>query len=87
MGVPFPPKKFKNSKLRMETRNYSSKSWYEALTPRKLGVLNNSVSYELWLSGSAELVEEHTEVPCFMKTVKNTFLENVELTMRKYQVK
>ena len=36
-----------NSKLGMETRNYSSKSWYEALTPRKLGVLKDSVSYEL----------------------------------------
>ena len=36
-----------NSKLGMETRNYSSKSWYEALTPRKLGVPKDSVSYEL----------------------------------------
>ena len=44
-----------NSKLGMETRNYSSKSWYEALTPRKLGVLKDSVSYELCLQGQWNL--------------------------------
>ena len=40
-------KKLRNSKLGMEIRNYSAKSWHEALTPRKLGVLKDSVSYEL----------------------------------------
>ena len=30
-----------------KTRNYSPKSWYEALTHSKLGVLKDSVSYEL----------------------------------------
>ena len=40
-------KKLRNSKLGMEARNYSSKSWYEALMLRKLGVLKDSVSYEL----------------------------------------
>ena len=44
-----------NSKLGMERRNYSSKSWYEALTPRKLGVLKDSVSYELCLQGQWNL--------------------------------
>ena len=73
MGVSSPPKKFKNSKLGMETRNYGSKSWYEALTPRKFDVLKDSVSYELWLSGSGELVEEHTDVPCFMDCQKCFF--------------
>ena len=60
-------------KIGMETRNYSSKSWYEALTPKKLGVIKHSVSYELWLPGSAELVEEHIDIPCFMKLSKMPF--------------
>ena len=51
-------KNLRNSKLGMETRNYSLKSWYEALTPNKLGVLKDSVSHELWLPKSAELVED-----------------------------
>ena len=58
-----------SSKLGMGTRNYSSKSWYEAFTPRKLGILKNSVNYEL-LAG---LVEEHTDFPCFMKLSKMPF--------------
>ena len=40
-------KNLRNSKLGMEMRNYSSKSWYEDLTPRKIGVLKDSFSYEL----------------------------------------
>ena len=40
-------KNLRNSKLGMETRNYSPISWYEALTPRKFGVPKDSVSYEL----------------------------------------
>ena len=40
-------KSLRNSKLGMETRNYSPKSWYQALTHSKLGVLKDSVSYEL----------------------------------------
>ena len=67
----------RNSKLGMETRNYSSKSWYETLTPRKLDVLKDSVSYELWLPGSAELVEEHADVPYFMKLSKMPFWETL----------
>ena len=43
--------------------------------PRILGVLKDSVSYELSLSGSAELMEEDTEVPCFMKMSKISFWE------------
>ena len=35
----------------------------------------DSVSYESWLPGSAELVEEDTDVPCFMKLSKSYFWE------------
>ena len=45
----------------------------EALTPRNLGVLKDSVSYESWLLGSVELVEEDTGVTCFMKLSKIPF--------------
>ena len=47
MEVPTPPKKFKKFNVVVEMRNYSPKSWYEALTHRKLGVLKDSVSYGL----------------------------------------
>ena len=66
-------KSLRKSKLGMKTRNYSSKSWYEALTPKKLAVLKDSVSYELWLPGSTELVEEHDDIPCFMKLPEMSF--------------
>ena len=46
-----------------------------------------SVSYESWLLGSAELVEEDTDVPCFMKLSKISFLGNVHLTVRKCHLK
>ena len=55
--------------------NYRPKSWYEALTHRKLGVVKDSVSYELQLPGSAELVKEHTDFPCFMKLSEMSFWE------------
>ena len=58
-----------SSKFGMGMRNYSSKSWYEAFTLRKLGILKNSVNYEL-LAG---LVEEYTDFPCFMKLSKMPF--------------
>ena len=51
----------------------SLKSFSEALTPRNLGVLKDSISYELWLLGSVELVEEDTGVTCFMKLSKIPF--------------
>ena len=59
----------------METKNYNTKSLYEALLPRKLGVLKDSVSYELWVPKSAELVEEYTDVPCFVELSKMPFWE------------
>ena len=49
------------------------------LTPRNLGVLKNSVCYELWLPASKKLVEVDTNVHYFMKLV--------ELFVRKCQVK
>ena len=42
------------------------------------------MSYDFPVNG---LVEEDTDVPCFMKLSKMFFLENVDLTVRKYQVK
>ena len=51
-----------------------SPSWI-GLTPTNPGVLKNSVCYESWLQGSAELVEENTDVPCFMKQSKMPFWE------------
>ena len=42
----------------------------EDLTPRNFGVLKDSVSDELRLSGSVEIVEEGAGVFCFMKLSK-----------------
>ena len=70
-------KNLRNSKLGIETKNHSSKLWYEALTPRKLGELKDSVSYELRFPGSEELVEEYTDVPYFMKLSKMPFWETL----------
>ena len=78
VGVPSPPKKIKKFKIGVETRNYSSKSLYEVLTPRNLGGLTDSVSYELWLPGSAELVES----TCGVKI--NLYHEHFPDTFEKY---
>lgn len=46
-----------------------------ALTPRNLGVLNESVSYELSLPGLLELVEDDNGVPCSIKQSQIRFRE------------
>ena len=43
-----PPSKFKKFKIGDGNEEFPFKTWYESLTPRKPGVLKDSVSYEFY---------------------------------------
>ena len=67
------PNQISERTITLKLLQSQSEIMYELSTLRNVGVLKDSFSFELWLPGSAELVEESTDIPCFMKLFKMYF--------------
>ena len=67
------PNQISERRITLKLLLTQSEIMYETSTPRNVGVLKDSFSFELWLPSSAELVEEGTDVPCLMELLKMYF--------------